>query len=47
MIAVDVAGKQHLSELRPELQRLLVDVEQGTAFKPFYVRPIKAALSLI
>jgi len=47
MIAVDIIGKQHLSELRSELQILLVDVEQGTAFKPFYARPIKAVLALI
>jgi hypothetical protein len=38
MIAVDVAGKLRLSELR---------VEQGKAFLPFYARPIKAALAMI
>lgn len=47
MIAVDVAGKLRLSELRSELEKLLVDVEQGKAFLPFYARPIKAALALI
>jgi hypothetical protein len=47
MLAVDIVGKQHLRELRPELKRLLADVEQGKAFKPFYARPIKKALSLI
>lgn len=47
MLAVDIAGKLHLAELRPALEKLLADVEQGKAFKPFYVRPIKAALATI
>ncbi len=47
MIAVDVASKLHLNELRPEIEKLLVDVEQGKAFLPFYARPIKAALAMI
>lgn len=47
MLAVDIAGKHHMRELLPELQRLLADVEQGKAFKPFYVRSIQKAISLI
>lgn len=47
MLAVDIAGKLHLTELCSALEDLLVDVEQGKAFKPFYVRPIKAVLSII
>ncbi|WP_133719246.1 hypothetical protein [Methylocaldum gracile] len=47
MLAVDIAGKFRLAELRPVLEKLLVDVEQGKAFKPFYARPIKAVLAMI
>lgn len=47
MLAVDIAGKLHLTELRPALEKLLVDVEQGKAFKPFYARPIKAVLAVV
>lgn len=47
MIAVDIAGKLRLGELRCELEKLLADVEQRKAFMPFYARPIKAALALI
>lgn len=47
MLAVDIAGKLHLTELRPALEELLMDVEQGKAFKQFYARPIKAALAMI
>ena len=47
MIAVDIASKLYLNELRPEIEKLLVDVEQGKAFLPFYARPIKAALAMI
>jgi hypothetical protein len=47
MLAVDIAGKQHLRELLPELQQFLADVEQGKAFKPFYARPIQKAISFI
>jgi hypothetical protein len=47
MIAVDLAGKLHLNEVRSEIEKLLVDVEQGKAFMPFYVKPIKAVLEII
>lgn len=47
MLAVDIAGKLHLTELRPALEEVLVDVEQGKAFKSFYTRPIKAVLAII
>ena len=47
MIAIDIAGKLQLTELRPEIERLLIDIEQGRVFMPFYARPIKAVLTLI
>ena len=47
MIAVDIAGKLSLNELRIEIEKLLVDVEQGKVFLPFYARPIKAMLAMI
>lgn len=47
MIAVDIAGKLHLNELRAEIEKLLVEVEQGRAFMPFYARPIKIVLAMI
>lgn len=47
MIALDIAGKLQLTELRPQIERLLSDVEKGQAFMPFYARPIKAVLTRI
>ena len=47
MIAVDIVGKQHLSELRPALENLLQDVQTGSVFMPFYARPIKIALAAL
>jgi hypothetical protein len=47
MIAVDIVGRFRLSELRSEIEKLLIEVEQGKAFMPFYARPIKVALALL
>lgn len=47
MTAIDIAGKHRLSELRSEIEQLLIEVEQGTVFMPFYVRPIKRVLALL
>lgn len=47
MLVVDIVAKLHLTELRSVLEKLLVDVEQGKAFKPFYSRPIRTALAMI
>ena len=47
MIAVDLAGKYRISELKGELESLLFDVVAGKAFKPFYERPIRKALAMI
>ena len=44
MLAVDLAAKHQLTELRSELTDLLDDVRDGEAFKPFYDRPIQEAL---
>lgn len=47
MIALDIAGNLRLSELRPEIEMLLRDVEQGKVFLPFYAKPIRAVLAVI
>jgi hypothetical protein len=47
MLAIDIAHKLRLTELRPEIERLLADVEQGKAFLSFYARPIRNALLAI
>jgi len=44
MLAVDLAAKHRLTELRSEIADLLDDVRDGEAFKPFYDRPIQEAL---
>lgn len=44
MLAVDLAAKHRLSELRGEIADLLDAVRGGEAFKPFYDRPILEAL---
>jgi len=44
MLAVDLAAKHRLSELRGEITDLLDDVREGEAFRPFYDRPILEAL---
>ena len=44
MLAVDLAAKHRLHELRGEVVDLLDDVRAGVAFKPFYDRFIQEAL---
>lgn len=44
MLAVDLAAKHRLGELRRQIEELLADVRDGEAFKPFYDRPILEAL---
>jgi hypothetical protein len=44
MLAVDLAAKHRLTELRGEIADLLDDVRDGEAFRPFYDRPILEAL---
>ena len=36
MLALDIAEKHNLTELREEIEDLLKDVESGRAFKPYY-----------
>lgn len=45
MLAVDIAGNLHLTELRSALEELLLDVEEGKAFKSYYSKPIKRTLT--
>ena len=40
----DLWAKHRLGELRAEIADLLDDVRDGEAFRPFYDRPIVAAL---
>ena len=44
MLAVELAAKHQLTELRGEIEELLDDVRNGEAFRPFYDRPIIEAL---
>lgn len=44
MLAVDIAGRLNLFELREEIEMLLDEVERGKTFMKFYERPIKLAL---
>ncbi len=44
MLALDVAEKHNLTELREEIENLLRDVENGIAFKPYYGQFITKAL---
>ncbi len=44
MLAVEMAAKHRLIELRAEVSALLDAVRDGEAFKPFYDRPILSAL---
>lgn len=47
MLAVDLAGKYRVYELKDELESLLLDVLAGKVFKPFYERPIRKSLAMI
>ncbi len=44
MLAVEIATKHHLKELRDDIEKLLNDVEKGRAFKSYYNDPIRDAL---
>jgi hypothetical protein len=47
MIAVDVAGKLSVKELRQELDQLLDEVRKSKAFLPHYTRWIDEAIQAI
>jgi hypothetical protein len=44
LLAVRIAGEHKLSELRPDIQRLLEEVSAGGAFQPYYEEFIAPAL---
>lgn len=45
MLAVDIAASHSLSELKPDIERLLADVRAGKAFWPYYQDNIQRELS--
>ena len=47
MLAVDIASKLELTELRGALEGLLHDVKSGNAFLPYYARNIETALAAL
>ena len=47
MLAVEIAARFRLTELRPEIEWLPADVRAGQAFRSHSVRPIEKALANI
>ena len=44
MLAVRIAVEYKLTELRGDVERLLVDIEAGRCFLPYYAETIRASL---
>ena len=44
MLALEIAAKHHLTELRDEMEKLLNDIRAGKAFLPYYEQWVTRAL---